>query len=124
MIDQVKERLQSLGYNVLDGDEYGIHFAIKSSEQYIKHFCNICEVPTCLEHVLIDMASGDFLMSKQSIGQLSSMQIEPIVKRLTDGDTTVEYNVTIDREATFNAFLDKMIHGHDSELMAHRCLRW
>lgn len=124
MIEKVKEHLKLLGYEVLDGDDYGIHFAVGKAEQYIKHFCNISEIPTCLEYVLIEIASGDFLLTKQSIGQLSSAQIEPIVKKIQDGDTTVEYQATTDREATFNAFLDKMIHGHDSDLVSHRRLKW
>lgn len=124
MIEQVKERLKSLGYEVVDGDDFGLQFAVQKAEAYIKHFCNISTIPECLSHVLIDIAAGDFLLTKKSIGRLSSMQIEPIVKKIQDGDTTVEYAATIDREATFNAFLDKMVQGHDSELIAHRKLRW
>lgn len=124
MIDQVTERLQSLGYEVVEGDVYGIHYAVKSSEKYIKHFCNITVVPADLEHVLIDRAAGDFLLNKKSCGQLSSLQIEPIVKKIQTGDTTVEYAATVDREATFHAFLEKLMHGHDSELIVHRKLRW
>ena len=124
MIEQVKERLASLGYEVVEIDFFGLQFAVQKAEQYIKHFCNITEIPDCLSHVWIDMAAGDFLLTKKSIGQLSSMQIEPIVKKIQDGDTTVEYAATVDREATFNAYLDTMVHGHDSELIAHRKLRW
>lgn len=124
MIEQVKERLVSFGYEVVDGDDFGIQFAVQKAEQYIKHFCNINTIPDCLNHVLIDIAAGDFLQTKKSLGQLSSMQIEPIVKKIQEGDTTVEYAATVDREATFNAYLDKMVLGHDSELIAHRKLRW
>lgn len=124
MIEKVKERLKSLGYEVVDGDEFGIQFAVQKAEQYIKHFCNISEIPDCLTHVLIDMAAGDFLLTKKSMGQLTSVQIEPIVKKIQEGDATVEYAATVDREATFNAYLDKMVRGHDAELVAHRKLRW
>lgn len=124
MIEQVKARLASLGYEVVEADDFGIQFAVQKAEQYIKHFCNINEVPDCLSHVLIDKAAGDFLLTKKSLGQLSSIQIEPIVKKIQEGDATVEYAATVDREATFNAFLDKMVHGQDSELIAHRKLRW
>lgn len=124
MIEQVKERLKSLGYEPVEIDDFGLQFAVQKAEQHIKHFCNISEIPECLAHVLIDMAAGDFLLTKNSIGQLSSMQIEPIVKKIQTGDTTVEYAATVDREATFNAYLNKMVLGHESELIAHRKLRW
>lgn len=124
MIETVKERLTSLGYECVESDDFALQFCIDKVEQHIKHFCNICEVPVCLEHVVIDMACGEFLMQKKTMGQLTSVQIEPIVKRLTEGDTTVEYSTTTDREAMFNAYLDKMIHAHQSDLLAHRKLRW
>lgn len=124
MIDTIKQRLASLGYECVDSDDFALQFVINKVEQNIKHFCNISEVPVCLEAVQVDMVCGEFLLSKKTMGQLTSVQIEPIVKRLTEGDTTVEYTATTDREATFNAYLDKMIHGHQSDLLAHRKLRW
>lgn len=124
MIETVKERLASLGYTCTDEDAFALQFCIDKVNQHIKHFCNITEVPACLEHVQVDMVCGEFLLSKKTMGQLTSVQIEPIVKRLTEGDATVEYTATTDREATFNAYLDKMIHGHQSDLIAHRKLRW
>ena len=124
MIENVKQRLASLGYECVESDDFALDFVIKKAEQHIKHFCNISSVPDCLEYAMIDMVCGDFLMQKKTMGQLTSIQIEGIVKRLTEGDTTVEYNVTTDREATFNAYLDKMVSGHNADLLAHRKLRW
>lgn len=124
MIEQVKERLASLGYEVVEMDDFALQFAVQKAEQYIKHFCNIIEIPDCLSHVWVDMAAGDFLQTKKSLGQLSSMQIEPIVKKIQEGDASVEYAATVDREATFNAYVDKMVHGHADELISHRKLRW
>lgn len=124
MIETVKERLISFGYDCVESDDFALEFVISKVEQHIKHFCNVSEVPACLEAVQVDMVCGEFLLSKKTMGQLTSMQLEAVVKRLTEGDTTVEYSTTTDREATFNAYLDKLIHGHDDDLMAHRKLRW
>lgn len=124
MIETIKERLTSLGYECVESDAFALQFCIDKVTQYIKHFCNISEIPACLEAVQVDMVCGEFLLAKKSMGQLTSIQIDGVVKRLTEGDTTVEYAVTTDREATFNAYLDKMAHGHDSDLIAHRKLRW
>lgn len=124
MIEKVKQRLASLGYECVESDDFALDFVIKKTEQHIKHFCNTVNVPDCLEWVMVDMVCGDFLLTKNSTGQLTSMQVAAVVKKLTEGDTTVEYNVTTDREATFNAYLDKMVNGHTSDLIAHRKLRW
>ena len=124
MIENVKQRLTSLGYECVESDDFALDFVIKKVEQHIKHFCNIITVPDCLECTMIDMVCGEFLMQKKTMGQLTSLQIDNVVKRLTEGDTTVEYNVTTDREATFNAYLNKMVNGHTADLLAHRKLRW
>ena len=124
MIELVKQRLTSLGYTCTEADAFALQFCIDKVAQHIKHVCNIAEIPVCLEAAQVDMVCGEFLMQKKTMGQLTSIQIDGVVKRLTEGDTTVEYNATTDREATFNAYLEKMIHGHQSDLLAHRKLRW
>lgn len=124
MVDKVTDRLESLGYEVTEDDAFAIGFAVRAASGYIKHFCNINEIPECLEHVLVDMASGDFLLAKQSLGQLSSMQIDRVVKSVQDGDSTVEYATSFDQDAVFTQYLRKMIDGYNTELIAHRKLRW
>lgn len=124
-IDDVKDRLISLGYEVSDDDDtFALNFLIDKVEQHIKHYCNLNEVPECLGYVAIDMTCGEFLQSKKSTGQLTSLQIEPIVKRIQDGDTTVEFASSVDGEAIFNAFVNKLINGYETDLLAHRCLVW
>ena len=123
-IEQIKERLADLGYTCVDGDDFNIQFLMGKCEQYIKHYCNITEIPECLNYVLVDMVAGEFLQVKKATGQLTSIQIEPIVKKIQDGDTTVEYNVSGDSEAIFNTFVDNLINGHETELIRHRKLVW
>ncbi|MBO5843528.1 MAG: hypothetical protein J6Q96_01510, partial [Bacteroidales bacterium] len=81
-------------------------------------------VPECLEYVFIDMVAGEFLQSKKSTGQLSALQIEPIVKKIQDGDTTVEFSATADIDTMFNQLTDKLIHGYEQDLLRHRKLVW
>lgn len=123
-IEQIKERLAGLGYTCVDGDDFNIQFLMGKCEQYIKHYCNIIEIPDCLNYVLVDMVAGEFLQVKKATGQLTSIQIEPIVKKIQDGDTTVEYNGSGDSEAIFNTFVDNLINGHETELIRHRKLVW
>ena len=121
MLEEVKSRLESLGVN---GDDIAVNFAIQKTETHIKHFCNIATIPECLNNVVIDMAVGDFLFTKKSMGQLKDFQIDQIVKKIQDGDTTVEYAATTDPESLFNSYVSKMIDGHNDDLIAHRKLRW
>lgn len=124
MLEEVKTRLDTLGYATVDGDDIAIKFAVDKTQVHVKHFCNINEIPECLNAVMVDMAAGDFLYSKKAMGQLTVMQIDQIVKKIQDGDTTVEYATTTDPEAIFNSYLNKLIDGHYDDLIAHRKLRW
>ena len=93
-------------------------------EQHIKHYCNIDDVPESLNYIAIDMICGEFLQSKKSTGQLTALEIEPIVKRIQDGDTTVEFTSSVDNEAIFDMFVNKLISGYEADLLAHRCIVW
>lgn len=124
----ILEQLKAYGYTTPEGsdDRILITLQIDQVEQYIKHYCNVCEIPECLEHVIIDMVCGKFLQLKKMTGQLSQIQLGGVLKSVRDGDTTVEYNVSYmaDPEAVFLAFVDKLINGHENELVCHRRLSW
>lgn len=125
-VETVKEQLSAMGYECVEGDDFAIKYTISDVEQYIKHFCNISEVPACLEHAWINMVCGKFLRTKKSMGQLTAIQFEPLLRSIRDGDTTVEYNNSYmsDPETFFNNLMDSLINGHNVELLAHRKLRW
>lgn len=125
-VETIKERLSSMGYECEDVDTFALKYTISDVEQYIKHFCNISEVPDCLEFAWIDMVCGKFLKTKKSMGQLTAIQFEPLLRSIRDGDTTVEYNNSYmsDPETFFNNLVDSLINGHNLELFAHRKLRW
>lgn len=125
-VETIKERLKSLGYECVDGDDFALNFLIQKVEQYIKHFCNITEVPACLEHVWVDKVVGEFLQTKRATGQLTSLQFEQLVKSIRDGDTTVEYNnsYTNDPETLFQTLIAKLTNDQYDQLIAHRRLKW
>lgn len=123
-LEKIKLRLKSLGYEPTEADDFALDFVMKKTEQHIKHFCNISSIPDCLEYVFIDMVCGEFLQTKKSMGQLTSLQIEPVVKKIQDGDTTVEYASTVDADAMFNKLTEKLINSHEADLIHHRKLVW
>lgn len=125
-LETIKERLSSMGYECVEGDDFAIQYTIREVEQYIKHFCNIGTIPECLEYVWIDMVTGKFLQTKKAMGKLTAIQFQPLLSSIRDGDTTVEYNnsYTSDPEQVFQTVLDKLINGHNVELLTHRRIRW
>ena len=125
MTDRVTEKLKSYGYTTVEPNDIVLINLLRGEvEQYVKHYCNICVVPECLEYVIIDMICGKFLQLKKHTGQLK--QLDAVLKAVRDGDTQVEYNVSYqaDPEATFLVFVDKLINGHNEQLIRHRRLCW
>lgn len=123
-LEKIKMRLKSLGYEVMEDDQV-IEFTMDKTEQYIKHFCNIEIIPDCLEYVFIDIVCGEILRDKKATGQLTSMQLEQVVKRITDGDTTVEMATgNSSGDGRFDSLVKKLINGHTDTLIHHRQLRW
>ena len=122
-LEKIKLRLKSLGYELEDNE--AIEFAMNKTEQYIKHFCNIDVVPDCLEYVFIDISCGEILRDKKATGQLTSIQLEQVVRSIKDGDTTVEFGTgQTSGDDRFDSLVNKLINGHMDSLVHHRQLRW
>ena len=122
-LEKIKMRLKSLGYEL--EDDYVINFAMDKTEQYIKHFCNIDEVPDCLEYVFIDICCGEILRDKKATGQLTSIQLEQVVRSIKDGDTEVSFGSSgVSAESRFESLIDKLTNGHIDSLIRHRQLCW
>lgn len=127
MTDRVTEKLKSYGYTTVEPSDIVLINLLRGEvEQYVKHYCNICVIPECLEYVIADMICGKFLQLKKTTGQLTQLQLGGVLKAVRDGDTEVEYNVSyqVDPESTFLIFVDKLINGHSDELTRHRRLCW
>lgn len=131
MLEQVKERLVSLGVNLsiepASTDDYLINFAVKKTVDHINSQTNLNIVPDGLTNVAIDMAVGEFLFTKKSMGLLdvSSLDFSAVTKRIKDGDTDVEFAIDAKTtpEAQFNAFLNYLQHN-EVDFTRYRVLLW
>ncbi|MDO4301251.1 MAG: hypothetical protein Q4D26_07675 [Clostridia bacterium] len=124
----VVKRLETLGYNIDDSDLTLIQFAINGTEQYIKKFCNIAEIPVELYSVAVDMSAGTLLKTKSSIGLPVCDNIDfddGRVNSITEGDVSVSYGYDSDTSsaAKYAALLDSLCN-RDAELVTFRRLRW
>ncbi len=124
MIETIKSRLQSLGYEASDNDIFALQFVLNKVENHIKNFCNINEIPADLENVVVDSVCGEFLAQKKASGQLTSGQIEGVVKKIRDGDTDVEFASSVDAETIFSNYINNLTNGHDDCLIKYRRLCW
>lgn len=127
-IDNIKARLLSLGYEATDNDTFALGFLQTKEENYVKHFCNIKEIPECLDPVIIDKICGEFLKQKSVMGSSeeeggsSVTATDGVVKKITNGDTTVEYDTS--SSATSGSTINDLTSGYEENLIRHRKLVW
>lgn len=124
MIETIKSRLASLGYQADNNDIFALRFVLTQVENHIKNFCNIDTIPAELETVVVDRVCGTFLNQKKASGQLTGAQIEGVVKQITDGDTSVSFASNTDAETVFNNYIHQLTSGNDDCLIKYRKLCW
>lgn len=127
MLEQVKTRLQALGYSASSNDEILLTFSIDKVSNYIKNDCNVTEIPDGLKQVAIDMVISDFLQAKKTFApeDLEKLDLSGAVKQIQAGDTTVVFG---DGAADGSALLDAIIsyywnYGRE-QFSCFRKLRW
>lgn len=127
MLAQVKQRINSFGIELDPSDDMTLAFVIDKVTNHVKNQTNLNEVPPGLHEIAVDMAVGDFLFTKKSMGLLvvDSLNFDLIEKRIQDGDTTVEYVVDANStpEANFERLLMSLKHN-EADFLRYRVLLW
>ncbi len=127
-VQDVITQLKAYGYNSTDDDTLSIRLAIEKAEEYIKNFCHLKEIPVELYNIAVEIAAGNILKTKLSIGEnvndLIDMEACNIAS-ITEGDVSVSYNSGSDNNnvSWYTAFIDSLI-SRDNDLMHFRKLRW
>jgi len=127
MLEDVKQRLSSFGYEVIEDDTWVLEFIIQKVENYIKNNCNIDTIPEGLHQIAVDMSVGEFLLNKKSTGQLTGIDLEAAIKQIQEGDTSVTFAYG-DGDSTPEKRLDNLIshllsYGKGS-FASYRCIQW
>ena len=128
-VGAVKKRLESFGYEVKTDDEFALTFCVEKVRSTIKNEINWNEVPDGLEHIAVDMATGDFLLQKKTFApdDLANIDLDYAVKQIQTGDTntvftTGEANLT--PEQRLNTFINYLISYGKAEFSSFRRVRW
>ena len=129
MLDMVKERLQSFGYEIQDGDEIILNFSIQKVENTIKNDCNVSEIPDGLMNIAIDMAVGEFLTVKKTFSpnDIAGLDLDYAVKQLQEGDKNTVFAIgegSLTAEQRLNNFLNHLLTYGRDEFSCYRRIRW
>lgn len=129
MLEKVKERLQSFGYTLKDGDEVILNFSIQKVENTIKNDCNVSSIPDGLVNIAVDMAIGEFLTAKKTFSpnDIAGLDLDFAVKQIQTGDTNTVFATgesSLTPEQRLNAFVSYLLTYGRNEFSCYRKIRW
>lgn len=128
-IEAVKERLKSFGYKVRADDEFALTFCIEKVQNTIRNEINWKNMPEALENIAVDMAVGEFLLSKKTFvpDDLANLNLEYAVKQIQTGDTNTVFAIgegSLTPEQRLTTFINYLLSYGKSEFNSFRRIRW
>ena len=129
MQEMVKERLQSFGYELKDGDEVSLNFSIQKVENTVKNDCNISSIPDGLVNIAVDMAAGEFLTAKKTFSpkDIAGLDLDFAVKQIQEGDTNTVFAIgegSMTAEQRLDNFLNYLLTYGRDEFSRYRRIKW
>lgn len=115
----VIDRLTGFGIDVKDSDMTVLELIINGTEEHIKNFCNIDEIPIELYNTAVDMCCGAFIKTKESIGDIDTGAVSSV----TEGDFSVTFSENSGKAASLRDIIDRLTDKNE-ELLCFRKLRW
>lgn len=98
-------------------------------ENAIKNEINWNDVPEGLEHIAVDMAVGEFLLSKKTFApdDLTGFDLEYAVKQIQAGDTNTVFATgegSMTPEQRLTSFINYLLSYGKAEFNSFRRIRW
>lgn len=129
MLDMVKARLQSFGYEIKDGDETILNFCIQKVESSIKNDCNVSSIPDGLVCIAVDMAVGEFLTAKKTFSpdSIAGLDLDYAVKQIQTGDTNTVFATgegSQTAEQRLDAVVNWMLNHGKGQFAKYRRVCW
>lgn len=124
MIITVKQRLEKIGYEFTESDDFILNFLIEKVETVIKNNCNISVIPEELKPIAVDMVVGYFLKEKKSTAIETILGLDlTAIQSIREGDTSVTFaNAT--PEQKLDKMIDYLIFESEKTLVSYRCMKW
>ena len=129
MFKTAKERLIALGYDFKNSDKSLLSFAVQKAENTVKNECSLSEVPEGLLNVAVDMAAGEFLLSKKTFApeDISELDLDAAVKSLQVGDTSTSFAIgegSQTAEQRLDCLIDRLLNAGREQFSCYRRIRW
>lgn len=121
MLEDVTKRLESLGYVVTEADAWVLGFIISKVENHVLNQTNLSSIPVGLHESSVDNVCGEFLSGKKGSGKLTDFNIDGAVKKIQEGDTTVEF-ASSTPEQRLNSLITLLMT--EGDYPSYRRIKW
>ena len=91
-IDNIRIHCAAVGYQLDDSEIPLLTLIWEGVENEIIHACNISKIPACDYAEIERVVAYRLMLTKLRSGGLNGVQVDGIVKKITEGDTTVEFS--------------------------------
>ena len=123
----VLDFLKVVGYETTSEDESLVDKLISATESTIKNQCNISELPTDLDNVVIIRTCGAFLRLKSATSDLTTtFNINAAYKKIVEGDVTVELSSpdSVSPQKLLSDYIKSLEEYGKRDIVAFRKVRW
>lgn len=130
MLEAVKARIRSFGYEPQGADDEILAFCIGKTESTIKNDCNVSQIPEGLFHIAVDMAVGEFFSVKKTFApdSLTGLDLSGFVaKELKEGDASIAFAAgegAQTDEQRLDAFIHYLLFNGREQFACFRKIRW
>lgn len=124
---EVLEFLKEIGYETTSADTNLVESLLGTVAGTIKNQCNISEIPTDLDEVLIMRTCGAFLRLKSATSDLTTVfNVRAAYKKITEGDVTVEMSIpdTASPQKMLSDYIKSLEEYGKRDIAAFRKVRW
>lgn len=118
--------LEVIGFEAVGTDPL-IEYLTGSVTEKILNATNQMVIPEGLKFVAAEMVVGEYLNLQKNSGKLTSIDLEPAVKAIQEGDTNITFALgggSTTPEQRLDALIDHLSNGHRAELLRYRRLVW
>lgn len=127
VIDEVKKRLGDFGVETDESDYSLLRHLKESCDELIRSSVGYNEIPEGLFYARVDWICGELLIYKRSLGLLDDnapVKIKRSVKKIQEGDVTVEYGEGGDEQEETSELIGRLKDRLGKELVNYRCIKW
>ena len=124
MLDELKARLGEIGLVPPAEDEALLMTLLAGACRWVLAEIGQEALPESLEAAVVDMAAGEYLLFRKSVGLLAEFEQEQVVRQMSQGDTSITYAVEFGQMSPLDALIAKLRVPPEALLNQWRRLRW